>query len=64
MKQEYEEIIMKAMPLLVSDLVVDTSFMAYFEQHGVLDEDTRREIMVRWQTCRNCDSVVITKENE
>ena len=47
MKQEYKEIIMKAMPLLVSDLVVDTSFMAYFEQHGILDEDTRNEIMVR-----------------
>ena len=38
---------MKAMPLLVSDLVVDTSFMAYFEQHGILDEDTRHEILVR-----------------
>ena len=47
MKQEYKAIIMKAMPLLVMDLVVDTTFMAYFEQHGVLDEDTRNEIMVR-----------------
>ena len=38
---------MEAMPLMISDLVVNNSFLAYFEQSCIFDLDTRQEIMVR-----------------
>ena len=46
MKPEYKEIIMKAMPLIISSLEVDASFLAVFEANRIFIESSVQEIQV------------------
>ena len=47
MKKQYKEIIMKAMPLIISDLEVDVLFLYEFEEHKLFGRTSVQQIMVR-----------------
>ena len=46
MKPEYKEVIIKAMPLIISSLEVDVSFLSVFEANGIFTEHSIQEIQV------------------
>ena len=46
MKQKYKDMILRAMPLVISDLEVNASFLAYFESQDIFDIDVIQEIEV------------------
>ena len=46
MKPKYENIILRAMPLIISDLKVNSSFLAHFESHDIFDSDDLQKVEV------------------
>ena len=46
MKEEYKEILKRAMPMLISQMEVDTPFLSRFQSAKILDDTAPEEIMV------------------
>ena len=62
MKTEYKDIIVKAMPLIISSLVVEHTFLSVFQVDGILDDDSIEEIMVSQTTSsKTKDSLIQIK---
>ena len=47
MRPEYKDIIVKGMPLIVSELIVDRNFLDVFVKEDIFDRSSADNIMVR-----------------